>query len=172
MQVLPYSRLVSLPIHAENIFHFPEGLPAFESVKDFVFVHKPDLSPFLFMHALEPSDLSFVCVDPFLVNARYRPTISDADVSALHVQSPADLLLLSIVTVARDVRNTTANLQGPVAINIQACLGKQVICENQHYPVRYRIWDAMEAINARKESRESGETDEAVMGVPLEAMAK
>ena len=147
MHVEPYSRLVSLPIHAENIFHFPEGLPAFEHLKEFVFVHKPDLSPFVFMHALEPADLSFVCVDPFLINAAYRPSISEADVGFLRIKSPSEILLLSIVTVAKDVRQTTANLQGPIAINIQACMGKQIICENQHYPIRYKIWDALEAVS-------------------------
>lgn len=143
MRVEPYARVVSMPVHAENIFHFPAGLPAFEHVKEFVFIHKPDTSPFLFMHALEPADLAFVCVDPFLIRPDYRPEIGQADVDALHLSSSKELLLLSIVTVARDVRGTTANLQAPLAINITACLGRQVICEN-HYPIRCRIWDALE----------------------------
>lgn len=152
MQVTPYSRLVSMPISADNIFHFPEGLPAFEHVKEFVFIHKPDVSPFLFMHAVAPADLAFVCVDPFLISPDYKPRLSDADASFLHLNSPSDLLLLSIVTVAKNAEETTANLQGPLAINIQACIGRQIICENQHYPIRYRIWEALD----RKEPARKG----------------
>jgi flagellar assembly factor FliW len=133
-----------MPINADNIFHFPEGIPAFENAKEFVFIHKPDVSPFIFMHAVKPKDLAFVCIDPFIIFPDYRPRISEADAGALHLASPADLLLLSIVTIAKDPINTTANLQGPIAINIQASIGKQIICENQGYPIRFKIWEALE----------------------------
>ena len=59
------------------------------------------------------------------------------------MKDPSGLLLLSIVTVNADVHKTTANLQGPIAINIQACLGRQIICEGQHHPLRHKIWDAL-----------------------------
>lgn len=144
MQIEPYSRLVSLPVSADNIFHFPEGIPAFEYAKEFIFMHKPDASPFIFMNAVKPADLAFVCVDPFIICPDYRPRLSEADASYLHVESPSDLLMLSIVTIARKPEDTTANLQGPLAINIQASIGKQIICDTQHYPIRFRIWEALE----------------------------
>jgi flagellar assembly factor FliW len=145
-EIKPYGRLSCLPIHAENIFNFPEGLPAFEHIKRFVFVHKPNTSPFLFMNALEPADLSFVCVDPFLICPSYAPRIGAADLNFLHVEDVESLLLLSIVTVTPDPANITANLQGPLAININACLGRQIVCENNVYPVRYRMWDCLNKI--------------------------
>ena len=154
MGIDPYSRLVSIPIHAEHIFHFPKGLPAFEHVKEFVFMHKPDLTPFVFMHALAPADLAFVCIDPFGIYPDYKPKISESDLEFLHIKSPSDLLLLSIVTVSPDVKNTTTNLQGPIAINIQASLGKQIICENQHYPIRYRIWNVTETVESQDNVRQ------------------
>jgi len=49
------------------------------------------------------------------------------------------------------MRDITANLQGPVIVNIQACIGKQIICEGQNYPVRYRIWDALSRLNVPEE---------------------
>ncbi len=156
MEVRPYSRLVSLPVHSENVFHFPEGVPAFEDIKEFVFVCKPDTAPFLFMHALEPADISFVCIDPFLICKDYKPRLSEADVGFLHLDKPEDVLLLGVVTVNSDMRKTTVNLQGPIAINMQASIGKQIICENHGYPVRYLIWDALEKTakaTQRKEAR-------------------
>ena len=156
-EVKPYGRLSCLPINAENIFNFPEGLPAFENVKQFVFVHKPNTTPFLFMTALEPADLSFVCVDPFLICPSYAPRVSEADMNFLHVENSDSLLLLSIVTVTPEAENITANLQGPLAINMNACIGRQIVCENSNYPVRYRMWDALnrvreaEAVSARRE---------------------
>ncbi len=152
--IKPYSRLVSLPIRPEHIFHFPLGLPAFEDFKNYVFTIKPDTRPFLFMNAIEPAGLSFVCVDPFLVHARYAPRIGAADQEFLRASSMEDILLLSIVTVRPDVRETTVNLQGPLAINMKTSIGKQIICEGQSYPVRHRIWDAIETMRTQAAPRE------------------
>lgn len=146
LTIKPYTRLVSLPIRPEHIFHFPEGLPAFEDFKDYVFAFKPDMSPFIFMHAVEPPGLSFVCVDPFLVCPGYAPRLGPSDQEFLHIECPEEVLVLSIVTVRPDVRETTANLQGPLAINMRTSIGKQIMCEGRTYPVRYRIWDAIETI--------------------------
>ncbi len=146
LTIMPYTRLVALPIRAEHIFHFPEGLPAFEDFKDYVFAFKPDISPYIFMHAVEPPGLTFVCIDPFLVCPDFLPRIGVADQEFLHIERPEEVLVLSIVTVRPDVRETTANLLGPLAINIRTSIGKQIMCEGQSYPVRFRIWDALETL--------------------------
>jgi len=149
-EINPYSRLVALPVQSENIFHFPEGIPAFENVKEFVFLSKPDSQPFLFMQALKPQDLNFVCIDPFMLYPEYAPKISMSDCKYLHLNDLTDALVLSIVTVNQDVSETTANLQGPIVINMRACIGKQVICDGQNYPVRFRIWEAIERIEKQQ----------------------
>lgn len=160
MTIKPYVRLVSMPIRPEHIFHFPQGLPAFEEFKNYIFAVKPDTAPFVFMHAVEPSGLSFVCVDPFLVFPKYAPRIGPADQEFLRLSRPEDLLLLSIVTVRPDVRKTTANLQGPIAINIQTSICKQILCEGQLYPVRYQIWDAIETMRMDEKAKEQSESDQ------------
>ena len=150
MIINPYSRLVALPVKSENLFHFPEGLPAFENVKEFIFLCKPDTRPFFFMHALNPPDLAFVCIDPFLICPEYQPKISETDVKLLHLERPEDVFLAAIVTVTKDMRDITANIQGPIVINIRASMGKQIICEGQNYPVRYRVWDALSRLEMQQ----------------------
>ena len=154
MTIKPYSRLVSLTVRPEHVFHFPNGLPAFEEFHDFVFAIKPDTSPFIFMHALEPAGLSFVCIDPFHICPEYAPRISLSDQAFLGDPKAEGLMLLSIVTVRADVRETTANLQAPLAINIENSIGRQILCEGQSYPIRYRIWNMIEAAEAAPEGSE------------------
>ena len=156
MTIKPYTRLVSLTIRPEHVFHFPQGLPAFEDFKNYVFTISPETSPFVFMQALEPAGLSFVCVDPFLVHPQYAPRIGPADQDVLRLTRPDTLMLLSIVTVRMDARETTANLQGPLAINIENSIGKQILCDGQAYPVRYRIWDALEKIEDEADEQDDG----------------
>ncbi|MBI3985863.1 MAG: flagellar assembly protein FliW [Lentisphaerae bacterium] len=156
LEVQPYQRLVSLPIKSENIFHFPQGLPAFEHVKEFVFLLPPNTQPFIFMQAIAPADLAFVCIDPFLVCPDYKPSLGASDLSFLNLKRPEDALLLTIVTVRHAMTETTTNLQAPLVINIQSCVGKQIICDGQHYPVRYRIWDALDRMAASTARDEGG----------------
>ena len=136
-----------------QLFHFPDGIPAFEEAKQFLLICKPESRPLVFLRALEPVHLGFVCVDPFLICPGYQPRISDADTAFLELTSPTEVLLLSIVNPAPDVRQTTANLMAPLAINLRTGRGKQILCDRQDYPVRYLIWDALEqlteAINQR-----------------------
>jgi len=111
-------------------------------VKEFVFLSRPDTSPFFIMQSLEPRDLSFVCINPFMVCPEYAPVISKADTRSLELQSPEDVFLFCLVTVTPDVTRITANLHAPVVINIRTGIGRQILCEGQSYPVRYRLWDA------------------------------
>jgi flagellar assembly factor FliW len=161
----PYSRLIALPVHSENIFHFPDGLPAFENLKDFVFLCKPDTRPFFFMQSISVPDISFVCIDPFLVCPDYAPRISEADTKFLHINSMKDALIVTLVTVSSNVQDITTNLQGPIIVNIQACICKQIICDSQQYPVRYRIWDSLNRLDQKERESVSGSGQPTGVGV-------
>jgi flagellar assembly factor FliW len=141
----PFRQFVAMPVKTENVFRFPAGIPAFEDVKEFVFLCKPDTQPFVFMQALPPAELVFVCIDPFLIYPGYAPRIGAADTRTLRLNSPGDALLFNICTITPDARDITANMQAPIIINIRTCIGKQILCDDQDYPIRYRIWDALEA---------------------------
>jgi flagellar assembly factor FliW len=127
----------------DKVFHFPDGLPAFEEVRQFIFACKPDTAPFIFMRALEPAQLGFVCIDPFLICPGYKLDLSDADTAFLDIANPGEVMILSIVTPSPDVHLTTANLQSPLVINLRTCRGRQIIFAEQNYPVRYSIWEAL-----------------------------
>ncbi|MEI6808973.1 MAG: flagellar assembly protein FliW [bacterium] len=141
-QAISENHLVSLPVMAENIFHFPAGLPAFEQVHEFVLLCPPDLRPFFIMQALDPKDLAFVCIDPFVICPGYSPVISEIDVKALGLAGREDVFLFSIVTVRRDARRITTNLQGPVVINVRTGIGRQILCCGKSYPVQYSLWES------------------------------
>lgn len=156
-RVLDTDHLVSLPVRPENIFHFPGGLPAFETVHEFVFLCPPGIKPFFIMQSLEPRDLAFVCIDPFLVCPGYNPVIREADVKALDLAGREDVFLFSIVTVRRDVRETTANLQGPVVVNIRTGNGRQILCHGKEYPVRYGLWEVVSRLQGPSPANEVGQ---------------
>lgn len=120
---------------------FPEGLPAFEQVKDFVLIANEEEAPFLWLQAVSSPNLAFIVVDPFLVNPDYRPDICDDDVDFLKLTDPNDALVLAIVNIHNSNGDgITANLVGPIVVNTKERTGKQVILQNHlKYSVRHRI---------------------------------
>lgn len=141
----PYPRNAANVLGDTVIFSFPDGIPAFENSKRFIIVLNPKIKPFVYLKSLDIDDLGFICVDPFLVCRDYSIKVPAKDLSLLGLKSPAEAMILSMVTVDRDPQNTTCNLLAPVIINVINQTGRQVILE-ETYPVRYRIWEGLEAL--------------------------
>jgi flagellar assembly factor FliW len=54
-----------------------------------------------------------------------------------------------IVTLAEDPNQISVNLQGPVLINTENNLAKQLVLVNSQYQVRHRILDSVEPPKSR-----------------------
>jgi flagellar assembly factor FliW len=118
---------------------FPDGLPAFEHVREFVLIANEGEEPFLWLQAVSAPNLAFIVIDPFLVHQQYAPDICDEDVDTLGLESPEDAFVLSIVNLQSE-EGVTCNLVGPIVINVKQQIGKQVILQNHlKYSVRYAI---------------------------------
>lgn len=126
--------------HSKSVT-FPDGLPAFEAVKEFVLISNEGEAPFMWLQAVSQVNLAFIVIDPFLIYPGYRPDVCDEDVESLKLKSPNDVLLLSIVNIKnQDGHGITCNLVGPIVVNTKERLGKQVILKNHlDYSVRFRI---------------------------------
>ena len=112
-----------------NQVRLPMGLLGFEQIKDYVLLANPAEDPFAWLQVESNVSLAFVVVDPFRVMPGYLPEIPQADVEFLGLEQPADALLLNIVTVHGPNR-ATINLKGPIVINRNTHIGKQVIIAN------------------------------------------
>lgn len=126
--------------HSKSI-HFAEGIPAFESVTDFVILAKEEEAPFMWLQALNEPNLAFIVVDPFVIHPDYKPDLLDEDAKTLKIKEPEDALLLAIVNVRNNPeQGITANLVGPLVVNWREKIGKQVILKNHlEYSVKHRI---------------------------------
>ena len=144
-----FTRMVKIPVNQENVFVFPEGIPAFEEYRQFVLYCDTQLQPFFFLKSVGISpEISFVCVDPYLIDPNYKVRLSNADMKTLGLADQKDAFVFSTVTVRDEPEDTTANLVGPCVVNLKNYTGKQVINESGKYSVRTRIW---ERINELKE---------------------
>ena len=117
-----------LPVKKENVISMPLGLLGFEQVKKYVLLITPEEEPFLWLQMLDNQNQGFVVISPSVAVPDYAPNIAPADIEFLGIQSPADALVLNIVTVRNG--QATANLKGPIVINRHTLIGKQCIPTN------------------------------------------
>jgi len=139
-----------------EIYYFPRGLPGFEQSNCYSFLCRPNLEPFLLMQALPPNDITFACVDPFLVYPDYEPSLSAADRQMLQLHHDASGVFLAIATVWENSAAITINLRSPVVINRRRRIGHQVACEGQSYSAIFPIRDAIDNLRHRRHVSECG----------------
>ncbi len=126
---------ISEPILAEGDIDVPEirfggGLPGFPGLERFILRQWGDQSsPFSVLESLDDPDLSFVVVPPALFFPDYEPVIRDEVADEIGITTAEDAMLLVIVTVRTPVQDSTANLLGPLIINIHDLVGVQAILD-------------------------------------------
>jgi flagellar assembly factor FliW len=123
----------------------PMGLLGFEKIKDYLLIVNPAEEPFRWLQVKNDEALAFVVVNPFLIAPEYQPDIPQADVEFLGLSSPSEAALYNIVTL-HAAQNATINLKGPIVINRNTGIGKQVVIANAaEYSVRHPL-PASEAV--------------------------
>jgi flagellar assembly factor FliW len=107
----------------------PAGLLGFEHIKNFLLIANPAEAPFRWLQVKNNPSLAFVVIEPSLFVPDYRPDIPQPDVDFLGLTSPDDAAVFNIVTV-QGPRRATVNLKGPVVINRNTGVAKQVVIAN------------------------------------------
>ena len=153
MEISNGSQSSIVPLEKEVIFNFENGLPAFEDCKDFIFVMEKKLEPFIIMQSLNDESLSFVCVDPFIITDEYTVRVKENIMETLGIEAKEDMMVLAVVTVNEDMTKTTANLVGPIIMNLKNNKAMQVILDDVDAKyVRYNVWDGASMMEDMEDS--------------------
>lgn len=126
-------------IEDSEIINFPEGLPAFEHLKQFVILDAEEEIAFRWLQSLEDENIAFVIINPFLFKFDYEFKLSDHAIEKLKIESETDVAVYSIVVIPEKMEDMTANLLAPVVINVREKLGKQIVLENTAYHTKHKI---------------------------------
>lgn len=114
------------------------GFPEFESY--ILIQHRPD-SPFYWLQAIDNGELAFVVVDPTVFEPSYNVPISKPILESLKAGSRDELSLFAIVTIPQGKPDEmTANLLGPVVLNTDAKLARQLVLDDRNYSHRSPIF--------------------------------
>ena len=139
--ILKTKNFGEIEIDEKNIIHFPEGILGFEEEKQFVMIKDEDeQNPFQWLQSVQNPELAFVIINPFFVFPDYDIVLSKSVQEKLKIEDEKDVAVYSIVVVPEDIEKMTTNLLGPIVININKKLGKQVILDDDRYTTKHYIF--------------------------------
>jgi flagellar assembly factor FliW len=135
------SRFGQLSVNPEKIITMTSPFLGFPDSKRFIVKPHGEESPFLWLQSLDDPKLAFVTIQAALLIPQYQPEISSLTRQELQGAPEQALEILLILTVPRDNPDgMTANLLGPVALNSQTRLAKQVLQDPRRYDACWPVF--------------------------------
>lgn len=130
------TRFGELSIEPTKIITLDEGIIGFPD-KRFILLTPQESAPFCWLQSVDNAALAFVVVDPAEFFPDYSFKITPDEKEKLMLGEGEQVVILVIVTPAKEPVLITCNLQGPVVINLAAMKAKQIVLEEgfttRHY---------------------------------------
>jgi flagellar assembly factor FliW len=124
----------------DKIIRFERGIPGFLEEKEFIYLEAGEGSPFGFLQSVRNEALAFIVVSPFLFFKDYEFALPEEVRARLELETEEDAVVLTIVTLGKEIKDSTANLIGPIVINLKNFKGEQIILEDKRYTTRHRLF--------------------------------
>jgi len=139
-----------IEIEDEKVIHFPSGIIGFPDLTDFALLHDQEkgAGAIHWMQSLQEPAFAMPVMDPLLVQPDYNPDVDDELFKSLGELKPEEMLVLVTATIPSDLTKMTVNLKGPIIINAAEKKACQMIVEGDDYPVKFPIYDILNAKKA------------------------
>lgn len=128
------SRFGDIEIDEDKIITMTSPILGFPDDRQFILIpHGPD-SPFWWLQAVQNPSLAFAVLQAACLNISYEPEISrlTRDELSLSGDEAPEILVILTIPPGRP-QEMTANLLGPVVINITKRLARQIVLDDKHY---------------------------------------
>jgi flagellar assembly factor FliW len=130
-------RFGTVRVTEEAVVRFPEGLPGFEELREFLLLSPPELEPVQFLVSCGDPEISFPILPASLCLEGYAPELESSTLQALEVPEASAPAMYAILTFHHECDRVTANLRAPVLINSSARLGRQVTLMDSTHSLRH-----------------------------------
>lgn len=133
--------LGDLDVPPSQIYTFADGLYGFAGAERFALLPS-EREGLFWLQSLDFEALTFLLIDPFRFVQDYSVELDRAELAELAPNDASEILVLAILTLPKTQEQpATANLRGPIVVNVVERRGKQMALESAyglHHPVDLR----------------------------------
>jgi flagellar assembly factor FliW len=132
-------RFGEIVIDEKKIIEMPDGMLGFPD-RRFIILSPDNNGQFFWLQSLDDPELAFVVTDPSLYTEGYEVKLTSDEYVKLGLEADSEVLLLAVVTMAGDVKEITLNLQGPIVVNPERMVAKQIVLGEGKYGTKYPLF--------------------------------
>lgn len=134
------TRFGPIEVDEDLIVRLPHGMIGFEDCVRFVVLHQDPDNVLRWFQCIDDGSVAFPIMDPYVYDAGYSPTIAPSDAAEIGLTEETPRLVFAVVTIPRDdPAGLTVNLLGPIIVNAETRIGKQVVVTDECYKTKHRI---------------------------------
>ncbi len=134
----------AVPFDTGTVIRLPAGMVGLPDSTDFELVTNEESLPIMWLRSRGGDGLNFPVVEPGPLVPNYELELNDADADFLGDLSatPPPLVLTVLTVKSLAPQKATINLVGPIVINRQTRVGKQVLLSNyERYSIEHPVID-------------------------------
>ncbi len=117
-------------------------LLGFNELNEFLLISNESSYPFIWFQSVENNDICFILVEATKFFTDYEPTIPKREMKVLSIEDIENMKIFSIVVIPEDPTKSTANLRAPLIINLDKKIAKQIILDNDVFPIKRSLFAA------------------------------
>lgn len=144
------SRFGGIEVDDRRFLNFPKGLLGFPDDREYALIQTGENSAFYWMQAVHRPELAFVVCDPRMFIPDFQIAIKSEDLSQIGLSDTHGTQVFVIVNKVDAA--LTANLQGPLVINVATRVGRQLVLSDKKYSTRHKLME-LPAADARAAAR-------------------
>jgi flagellar assembly factor FliW len=137
------SRFGEIEIDEGAIVSMPEGMLGFGEIRQYALIQHQEGSPFLWYQSVDEPNLAFLVLDPFTFFPDYQVLLSKEDIDILQSESLGELSVFVVVVIPDNPEHMTANLRGPIVINAEKRIARQIVLTDERYSPHEPIIEAI-----------------------------
>ncbi len=144
------SRFGTVEYDEDKVVKLTSPLLGFQQYRRFLLLPAGEDGALQWLQSVENGELAFLLLDPRTVAPNYHATVTAGDLRDLGAASEDEVKVLTTVVVPADRTQVRTNLRAPLLLNPQTGLAKQLVLENNSYPIQYYFGSAQ----SRKEAKD------------------
>jgi flagellar assembly factor FliW len=123
------TRFGEIDVPESELVSFPDGLVGLPMLKTFAFVANPKGGPFRWLQPADEPGLAWIVTDPALFFPDYKVKVRAEELEPIRLGEVSGGVVLVILTVPPGGQGITANLQGPIVVNVRERLARQFVIQ-------------------------------------------
>jgi flagellar assembly factor FliW len=141
------TRFGPLEIADDAVIEFPDGLIGLPGTR-YALVTQSENASFFWLHSVDDPSIALPVTQPWLFFSTYEVQVSDDDAARLGLESSEQADIFCVVRAAKDLKDFTVNLRGPIVVHAGRRRGCQIINTAGDFDVRQPLFAHVELAQA------------------------